>query len=129
MTQSIASLCDSRRSGYYRNSICIWGHGDLPFLQARPELFVNKLIWNRQPFALDCLEQWFWSRTVEDFAAGPYSPLPAPLGSAQLRMPETLDAIWPPPTLDNRSVAERSPAPSRIDLEMWQELYVVQNHL
>ena len=114
-----------------QHQICIIGHGDLPYLSTRRELFINKLIWNQQPFALDCLEEWFWNRTIEDFVSGPYSPL----AITNLTVPANLTGVWPPAivspsTGQNKPVATARPlAPSRIDLDFWRALKVVKQHL
>ena len=118
-------------SGNHRNALCIFGHGDLPYLSTRRELFINKLIWNQQPFALDCLEQWFWNRTIEDFVAGPYSPL----AITTLAVPANLTGIWPLEIASSSTgqsepaAAARRSAPSRIDLDFWRALNVVMQHL
>ena len=115
----------------FATKYCIIGHGDLPYLRTRRELFINKLIWNQQPFALDCLEQWFWNRTIEDFVAGSYSPLML----TTLAVPANLTGIWPPEIASQSTeqseptATAHQPAPSRIDLDFWRALKVVKQHL
>ena len=119
------------RSKIWRHAICIWGYKDLPFLRTRRELFINKLLWDQQPLALDCLEEWFWNRTVEDFATGPYSSLAAP----SLELPTNLTGVWPPSITFTSTIKSkpsrfaRPPAPSRIDLDFWRNLKVTKYHL
>ncbi|XP_033758606.1 beta-1,3-galactosyl-O-glycosyl-glycoprotein beta-1,6-N-acetylglucosaminyltransferase-like [Pecten maximus] len=47
--------------------ICIFGVEDLPLLAQRPELFVNKLYWDFEPFALDCMEELIYNRTRDGY--------------------------------------------------------------
>ncbi|XP_069115349.1 beta-1,3-galactosyl-O-glycosyl-glycoprotein beta-1,6-N-acetylglucosaminyltransferase-like [Argopecten irradians] len=47
--------------------ICIFGIEDLPLLAQRPEFFVNKLYWDFEHFALDCLEELIYNRTREGY--------------------------------------------------------------
>ena len=55
--------------GMFVRSVCIYSMRDLSFLtdDTRSELFVNKLYWHYEPLALDCLEWWFWDRTVREY--------------------------------------------------------------
>ena len=121
-------------SGKWLRQICIWGHADLPYLRTKRHLFVNKLFWDYQTFALDCLEELFWNRTIEDFAEGPYSPLP-PSPAQALALPANLTDVWPPRQTTGinveaaRNASQRQAAPSRIELDFWRELRVVKNHL
>lgn len=55
------------RSGLRVRSICIWGLLDLPLINQRKELFINKLYWNFQPYALDCLEERIFNHTRRDY--------------------------------------------------------------
>jgi hypothetical protein len=60
-----------RSSGYrcrgrYVSDVCVLGVGDLPELLDCTELFVNKLHYNYQPLAYDCLEQLHYNRMRRD---------------------------------------------------------------
>lgn len=57
-------------SGRWKHDVCIFGVEDLSFMtdSARRELFVNKLYWNFQHLALDCLEWWHAKSTLEEYA-------------------------------------------------------------
>ena len=52
--------------GKYVKNICIVGLGDLSSLYNSPALFVNKLHWDYQPLAADCLQELHWNRTRAD---------------------------------------------------------------
>ncbi len=56
-------------SGQYVHSVCIFGIEDLPYVtnETRKQLFLNKLNWNFQPWALDCLEWWHANRTAYEY--------------------------------------------------------------
>jgi len=46
--------------------VCVLGIGDLPLLADRPELFANKFHLYFEPTALDCLEQLYYNRTLNE---------------------------------------------------------------
>ena len=50
--------------GKYVRDICIFGLGDLQTLVSKQELFANKFYHNYQPFALMCMEEWIFNRSV-----------------------------------------------------------------
>ena len=50
--------------GKWVREICIFGIGDLPWLQRRPELFANKFHSSFEWLAYDCMEQLIFNRTV-----------------------------------------------------------------
>lgn len=47
--------------------ICIWGVLDLPLMSRSKSIFVNKLFWNFQPYALECLDWRIRTLTRRDF--------------------------------------------------------------
>ena len=49
-------------------NICIFGLGDLPLLTARKELFANKFHMDFEPLVLDCLEEWLWNMTMDEYS-------------------------------------------------------------
>ena len=49
-------------------TICIFGVGDLPSLTSRRELFANKFHLDFEPLALDCLEEWLWNMTMDEYS-------------------------------------------------------------
>nr|KAG5712030.1 hypothetical protein BaRGS_020756 [Batillaria attramentaria] len=49
-------------------NICIFGVGDLPMLTSRKELFANKFHSDFEPVALECLEEWLFNMTLEEYA-------------------------------------------------------------
>ncbi|KAL8602320.1 hypothetical protein ACOMHN_022833 [Nucella lapillus] len=54
--------------GKHMRTICIFGVGDLPLLTSRWEMFANKFYREFQPLALDCLEEWFWNVTLQEYS-------------------------------------------------------------
>ena len=44
--------------------VCIFGIQDISYLVTRKELFVNKLYFDYQYLALECLAEWHYNRTV-----------------------------------------------------------------
>ena len=54
-------------TGLIIHGLCIWGVEDLPLIARRPELVANKFFTDFQPLTLDCLEEWYWNRTAEDY--------------------------------------------------------------
>ncbi|PAA87787.1 hypothetical protein BOX15_Mlig030487g1 [Macrostomum lignano] len=55
--------------------ICIWGVQDLPAMNRRFELFVNKFYYNYQRFGLQCMEERFWNHTLADYGVRGYEKL------------------------------------------------------
>ena len=53
--------------GQFVRAICIQGVGDLPMLQKRKELFVNKLYLDYQPATFVCLEELLYNRTWDEY--------------------------------------------------------------
>ncbi|ELU16181.1 hypothetical protein CAPTEDRAFT_39950, partial [Capitella teleta] len=49
--------------GFKRNSMCVFGVGDLPNLTRRRELFCNKFMFKFEPTALECMEAWIRQKT------------------------------------------------------------------
>lgn len=49
-------------------TICVFGVGDLPMLTSRKELFANKFYINFEPLTLQCLEDWLYNMTVDEYA-------------------------------------------------------------
>lgn len=56
--------CESKK---FVREICIWGVRDLPFLRTQAALFVNKLFWDFQPYALNCLNWRIHMHIRRDF--------------------------------------------------------------
>ncbi|XP_067685318.1 beta-1,3-galactosyl-O-glycosyl-glycoprotein beta-1,6-N-acetylglucosaminyltransferase 3-like isoform X2 [Haliotis asinina] len=54
-------------TGKLVRSVCVFGVGDLPILTTRPNLFANKFYWDFQPLTLDCLEEWHYNRTRDEY--------------------------------------------------------------
>jgi len=48
-------------------TICIFGVRDVPLLVQRKELFANKFHLDFHPLALDCLEEWHFTRTRDQY--------------------------------------------------------------
>ncbi|XP_013385195.1 beta-1,3-galactosyl-O-glycosyl-glycoprotein beta-1,6-N-acetylglucosaminyltransferase isoform X1 [Lingula anatina] len=44
--------------GKWQRGICVFGVGDLQFMVERKELFVNKFLYDYEPLALECAEEW-----------------------------------------------------------------------
>ncbi|KAJ8319670.1 hypothetical protein KUTeg_002779 [Tegillarca granosa] len=53
--------------GMFIRTICVFGVGDLPYLTKKPHLFINKFFLNLQPIALDCMEEFHYNRTRDEF--------------------------------------------------------------
>ncbi|XP_041372655.1 beta-1,3-galactosyl-O-glycosyl-glycoprotein beta-1,6-N-acetylglucosaminyltransferase-like [Gigantopelta aegis] len=49
-------------------AVCVFGIGDLPLLVNRKELFANKFHFDFQPYALDCVEEWHYNRTRDEYS-------------------------------------------------------------
>ncbi|KAJ8307860.1 hypothetical protein KUTeg_014588 [Tegillarca granosa] len=47
--------------------ICVFGVGDLPLLKEMPHLFTNKFHLTYQPIALDCMEEFHYNRTRDEY--------------------------------------------------------------
>lgn len=60
-------------SGRYKHGLCIFGVRDLPTLTSASlmSLFVNKLYWNVEPLAFDCLEHWLRQKAARERTDGP----------------------------------------------------------
>ncbi|KAL5005843.1 hypothetical protein ScPMuIL_017001 [Solemya velum] len=54
-------------NGQRVRGICVFGVGDLPLLVSRPELFANKFYADYQHLTLDCLEEWHYNRTRDEY--------------------------------------------------------------
>ncbi|XP_067677832.1 beta-1,3-galactosyl-O-glycosyl-glycoprotein beta-1,6-N-acetylglucosaminyltransferase-like [Haliotis asinina] len=52
--------------GKYVRHICIFGVGDLSKFPERRELFANKFHLDFQPAALQCMDEWYYSRTLRE---------------------------------------------------------------
>ncbi|XP_046551049.1 N-acetyllactosaminide beta-1,6-N-acetylglucosaminyl-transferase-like [Haliotis rubra] len=52
--------------GKYVRHICIFGVGDLAKFPERKELFANKFHLDFQPAALQCMDEWYLSRTLRE---------------------------------------------------------------
>ncbi|KAJ8315953.1 hypothetical protein KUTeg_005967 [Tegillarca granosa] len=48
-------------------SVCIFGVEDIPLLLSRPEFFTNKFYIDYQPVALDCIEEFHYNRTRDQY--------------------------------------------------------------
>jgi len=48
-------------------TICIFGVRDVPLLVQRKELFANKFHLDFHPLALDCLKEWHYNRTRDQY--------------------------------------------------------------
>ena len=127
--------------------LCIWGVDDLPFIATRPELFVNKFYWDFQPLALDCMEEFFWNRTIDDFLAGTNTTLSQAGQGSQTGQGEgaqgdqgpqdgkeeqgTKEGQW----AQGASVRQKGPSKrlnqvsAPLDLNYYAQLNVVLNHL
>jgi hypothetical protein len=66
--------------GKWVRTICIFGVGDLPWLQQRPELFANKFHATFEWLAYDCMEQYIFNKSIAGeaipFDSSYYSRLP-----------------------------------------------------
>lgn len=51
--------------GKFVHGVCIFGVGDLQNLRKRKELFANKFHIDYQPYALDCIEEWHYNKTLD----------------------------------------------------------------
>jgi len=49
-------------SGKWLREVCNVGWGDLPWIVASPEMFINKIRLEESPLAFRCLEQWYRDR-------------------------------------------------------------------
>jgi len=72
---------DRQCHGKEQRGICVYGVGDLPWLNTRRQLFANKFQLTYEYFALDCLEERHRNRTMSrtvaaDFDAQFYANLP-----------------------------------------------------
>jgi hypothetical protein len=54
-------------AGIKPHGICIASVVDLPSLSRRPEMFVNKVFWDYDHYAMDCLEEHIHNRTVDGY--------------------------------------------------------------
>ncbi|XP_052072737.1 beta-1,3-galactosyl-O-glycosyl-glycoprotein beta-1,6-N-acetylglucosaminyltransferase-like [Mytilus californianus] len=54
-------------TGQEQHGICIASVKDLQVLARRPEMFVNKLIWDNDHYTFDCLEELIYNRTVDGY--------------------------------------------------------------
>lgn len=45
--------------------VCVFGVGDLKSLVAKNYMFANKFYIDYQPYALDCIEEWYFNKTAE----------------------------------------------------------------
>ncbi|CAC5424389.1 unnamed protein product [Mytilus coruscus] len=57
---------DKSCNGQYVHDICIPAVEDLPKIHSRPELFINKVYWDYEHYVLDCLEESFRKRTIDN---------------------------------------------------------------
>ncbi|XP_064594616.1 beta-1,3-galactosyl-O-glycosyl-glycoprotein beta-1,6-N-acetylglucosaminyltransferase-like [Liolophura sinensis] len=53
--------------GKFVREVCVFGVRDLPMIILQPHLFVNKFHLDYQQFAQDCLEEWHFNRTRDEF--------------------------------------------------------------
>ncbi|XP_052805496.1 beta-1,3-galactosyl-O-glycosyl-glycoprotein beta-1,6-N-acetylglucosaminyltransferase-like [Mya arenaria] len=51
--------------------VCVFGVGDLPALSQRRELFANKFYDTFHPYTLDCMEEWHFNRTRDQYLGSP----------------------------------------------------------
>ena len=62
------------RSGLYQRGICILGIKDLSTLVSKnvygKYLAANKFLWKFQPMAWDCLQNWHYLKTEEEYKTG-----------------------------------------------------------
>ena len=54
-------------AGKFVSDICILGVGDLPLLVKARQLFANKFHQDFEPYALDCLEEWLYNKTRDEY--------------------------------------------------------------
>ena len=54
-------------AGKFLRGICIFGVGDLPLLVKARQLFANKFHQDFEPYALDCMEEWLYNRTRDEY--------------------------------------------------------------
>ncbi|XP_071178883.1 beta-1,3-galactosyl-O-glycosyl-glycoprotein beta-1,6-N-acetylglucosaminyltransferase-like [Mytilus edulis] len=54
-------------TGQEHHGICIASVKDLQVLERRPEMFVNKIIWDNDHYTMDCLEELIYNRTVDGY--------------------------------------------------------------
>lgn len=53
--------------GKWLRSVCVYGPGDLPQLTESIKLFANKFEWNYMPLTLQCLSEWYFNRTRDEY--------------------------------------------------------------
>ncbi|XP_041347186.1 beta-1,3-galactosyl-O-glycosyl-glycoprotein beta-1,6-N-acetylglucosaminyltransferase-like, partial [Gigantopelta aegis] len=56
-------------AGKFVRSVCVLGLGDLPLLAKAKEFFANKFHLDFEPYALDCIEEWHYNRTRDEYLA------------------------------------------------------------
>ncbi|XP_041347030.1 beta-1,3-galactosyl-O-glycosyl-glycoprotein beta-1,6-N-acetylglucosaminyltransferase-like, partial [Gigantopelta aegis] len=54
-------------AGKFVRNVCVLGVGDLSLLVKGKQLFVNKFHLDFQPYALDCIEEWHYNRTRDEY--------------------------------------------------------------
>ena len=132
------------KSGLFVRGICIWGIEDLPLLAIRPELVTNKFLAHFQPLALDCLEEWFWNSTAEDYLFGQFRADPLATYSIinraefegtnlsfSFRQRDQLFSLYDLFTLEMRNFTKliMRLSPSRLNLSSYSSLDVTKNHI
>lgn len=118
------------RSGLVVRGICIWGIEDLPLITSRPELVANKFYSDFQPLTLDCLEEWYWNCTAEDYMFAPdvqQQHFPYVSTNSSTLFKNSLSVRTS--VLSTSSEHLQSGADSRLDLRFYSSLDVVRNHL
>ncbi|KAJ8315950.1 hypothetical protein KUTeg_005964 [Tegillarca granosa] len=60
-------LFDWKCHGKRVRMVCIFGVEDIPLLLSRPEFFTNKFYIDYQPVALDCIEEFHYNRTRDQY--------------------------------------------------------------
>ncbi|XP_052676463.1 N-acetyllactosaminide beta-1,6-N-acetylglucosaminyl-transferase-like [Crassostrea angulata] len=58
--------------GMYVRNICVFGLGDLNKIVQEKTLFINKFYHYYQPFALMCIEEWYFNKTFSTVPFGSY---------------------------------------------------------
>ena len=132
------------KSGLFMRGICIWGIEDLPLLATRFEFVANKFLAHFQPLALDCLEEWFWNRTAEDYLFGQFradflatdsimnkAELVGTKRSYSFRQRDPLFSLYDWFTLEMRNSTKSIMrlSLSRINLSFYSSLDVTRNHI
>ncbi len=115
-------------SSYWVRQVCIWGVEDLRFISQRGELFVNKFYWDFEPTALDCMEEFYWNRTVLQFLQTLQTDSQPSLQSEDSRAsPQAQSSAHA--LQAQTQIEELNRVPRPIDLQYYRGLDLVRNHL